>query len=88
MLMFVIDPSIFDENESFQTEVENMIEYLYSSTPTQENHKVMLPGEPETDTLSSREITGIPINENSWEALLRSAKDCGISNSQIQELLA
>ena len=88
MLMFVIDPSIFDENESFQTEVENMVEYLYSATPTQENSNVMLPGEPEINTLSSREIRGIPINENSWEALKQAAKDCGISDNEIQELLA
>ena len=47
---------------------------------------VLIPGDPERANTSKREIEGIPIDENSWELVVNTAKSVGLTSNQISNL--
>ncbi len=87
MLTLIINPSIFGEKETFEEEVQNMIDYLKSTKTKNHNREVLVAGEPELDELATRSKTGISIDENSWEAIIKAAKDSGLSDKTITSIL-
>jgi len=86
MFMLVLDPAAFGGLEKFQHEVDAMVDYLHSTTPARDVDKVRVPGEPERESMSRRLAEGIPIDENTWAGVVKSAETVGLSASQISEL--
>ncbi len=86
MLMFVLDPAAFGGVDRFQDEVSAMTDYLHSTTPAKGFDRVRVPGEPEIESLAARTATGVPIDENSWAGILRSAASAGLADADIRRL--
>jgi LDH2 family malate/lactate/ureidoglycolate dehydrogenase len=84
--MLVLDPAAFGGLEKFQHEVDAMVDYLHTTTPARDLDKVRVPGEPERESMSRRLAEGIPIDENTWAGVVKSAETVGLSASQISEL--
>jgi uncharacterized oxidoreductase len=81
MLMFIIDPDIFGGLSRFQKEVEDMSAWLRESAPSADNDRVRLPGDPERETMAERQSNGIPIDEQSWQAICGAAEKAGLPAS-------
>ncbi len=86
MLMFVLDPGVFGGVEAFQSEVREMVSYLKSAAPAPGFDRVRVPGEPELESAAARRADGIPIDDNSWQELLKAAAAAGLPEKRISEL--
>ena len=58
--------------------IEELRDYVKSSKPAEGFDEVMLPGEPESRTAHGRKQSGIPLDEATWEAILKSAQSLGV----------
>jgi uncharacterized oxidoreductase len=83
MLMMVLDPSAFGGLDSFQQEVTAMVDYLHSTTPAEGVDQVRVPGDPEREFVAARSADGIPIDENSWNGILKAAEVAGVGAAEI-----
>lgn len=85
MLMFVLDPDAFGGREAFQREVLAMVDYAKSAAPAEGFDRVRIPGEPEIEAMAERSANGIPIDDNSWQALLDAARQAGMGEDEIRD---
>ena len=83
MFMLVLDPAAFGGVEAFQSETDAMIDYLHSASPAKGSTGVKVPGEPERETMKNRLDAGIPIDEVSWNALLKAATSAGMQSDRL-----
>ncbi len=88
MLVFVLDPKATGNASGFDAEVNAMVGYLEDTAPAAGHDKVRLPGEPERESRAKRLQQGIPIDASSWQSILNAAAEAGVSNEEIQKLMA
>ena len=84
MLMFVLDPHAFGGHESFQREVLAMVDYVKGAAPRNGFDRVRIPGEPEKEAMAKRSANGIPIDDNTWQAVLDAARQAGMDAGAIR----
>ena len=84
MFMCVVDPAAFGGLEKFQSEVDAMVDYLYSTTPAKGVDKVRVPGDPERESMAQRLAEGIPIDPSSWQSVMDAASQAGMSAEAIE----
>ena len=87
MLMLVMDPDLFGGGNAFADEVAGMVDYIHSTTPAVGVARVMVPGEPEIASAQTRGNDGIPIDDNTWAGIIKSAQLAGLSDADIQALV-
>lgn len=87
MFMCVLDPQAFGGLEKFQHEVDAMVAYLHSTTPAKGFDKVRVPGDPERESMAERQVSGIPIDDTSWEGVLKAAQSAGMSEAAIADII-
>ena len=63
-----------------------MIDYIYASTPADGVDRVRLPGDPEKESTAYRKRHGVEIDPNSWESVLNSAENAGLSRDEVASL--
>jgi uncharacterized oxidoreductase len=83
MLMFVLDPAVFGNTEAFHDEVEAMVAFLHSTAAADGVDRVRVPGEPEIESTSERMEGGIPVDDNTWAAINKSAEIAGMTTEEI-----
>ena len=83
MFMVVVDPSAFGGLDSFQTEMEAMIDYLHSTEPAVGVDQVRIPGEPELESMAKRGSDGIPLSDGAINELSSAALAAGLEESEI-----
>jgi uncharacterized oxidoreductase len=86
MLMFVIDPAAFGNRDAFQKEVAAMVACLHATPPARGFDKVRVPGDPERESMAARERDGIPIDANSWAAIVDAAREAGLADGEVAAL--
>jgi len=77
-LMVALDPSAFTEREVFLREAEEFIREVKSSRKAEGVQEILLPGEPEFRKRERYLREGIPLAEEIWGDLRRTAKELGI----------
>ena len=79
MLTFIIDPAKLVDIEWMKQEIDALTDYVLDS-PIVDDAKgpVMIAGTPERQALAQRQQEGIPIDENSWQALQETARAVGL----------
>ncbi len=83
MFMCVVDPAAFGGLEKFQQEARAMVDYLHSTTPAKGHDKVRVPGDPERESMSRRLAEGIPIDDTTWQAVVKAALAAGVPANAI-----
>lgn len=84
MLTFVVDPGRLVENDWMCSEIDALLRYVKDSPPSVAGEQVMVAGDPERKKHAARSKDGILIDEVTWEEILRTAEDVGISRSSLQ----
>ncbi|MBI5483152.1 MAG: malate/lactate/ureidoglycolate dehydrogenase [Deltaproteobacteria bacterium] len=84
MLTFVVDPGRLVENNWMRSEIDALLRYVKDSPPSVAGEPVMVAGDPERKKHAARYKDGIPIDEVTWEEILRTADEVGISRSSLQ----
>ncbi|MEM7020293.1 MAG: malate/lactate/ureidoglycolate dehydrogenase [Pseudomonadota bacterium] len=87
MLTVIIDPDALGNRDIFESEMQAVIDYMHSTTPAAGFDSVMVPGEPERKTMAERERDGIPVDDNTWEQLLQTARMTGMNDEDIEKII-
>ena len=64
------------------------MEFLKSSRPTEPSGVVLIPGEKERQVMAERLKGGVPLPKEAWKDILNAARNSGVMQSKIAELLA
>jgi uncharacterized oxidoreductase len=84
MLTFVVDPGRLVDHDWMQYEIDAMIRHVKDSPPSTPGSPVMVAGDPERLKYAERSSAGIPLDDMTWEGIVRAAEDAGISRSTLQ----
>ncbi len=79
MLTFIVDPARLVDVDWMKREIDALTDYvLSSSTVAAAKAPVMIAGTPERLAMAQRQQTGIPIDANSWQELMDTARAVGL----------
>ena len=78
MLSIYLQPGSFGAKE-FEKSVRDYAAYVKASRPAEAEGEVLLPGEPEARNRAERLARGIPLQPETWAALVETAKSLGVT---------
>jgi hydroxycarboxylate dehydrogenase B len=84
MLAIYIDPKVVDPANFFDGEMARYIAYLKDTKPAAGVEAVLIPGEPEAKMRAERSKNGVPLPDDTWAAIVHTARDVGVSEVSIQ----
>jgi uncharacterized oxidoreductase len=84
MLAIYIDPKVVDPANFFDGETARYIAYLKDTKPAAGVEAVLIPGEPEAKMRAERSKNGVPLPDDTWAAIVNTARDVGVSEVSIQ----
>lgn len=83
MLVFVVRPEVLGDIQDFHDEVAAMVDYMHSTPPAAGVDRVLIAGEPERITLAERADHGIPVDDNTWSAIIDAAQSVGVTDGLV-----
>ncbi len=78
-LCLAIKIESFIDLDEYKKEVQLLIDWVKSSATMPGVERIYLPGEIEQERKAQREVEGIPIEETTWERILNTANEVGVS---------
>jgi uncharacterized oxidoreductase len=85
MLSFYVDPRVVDPEALFSEDVARYVAYFKSAKPATPGGEVLIPGEPEQRMRAKREKDGVPLPDDTWAAILATAREVGVDENRIQQ---
>jgi hydroxycarboxylate dehydrogenase B len=86
MLTIVLDPRQLGTAAAFEREARLFLDWLRKSRPAPGFDRVRIAGEPEREMRERRTRDGIPVDEATWEEILRAADQVKLARSRVQAL--
>ena len=84
MLSFYVDPKVLDPAGFFPADVARYVDFVKSSRPTIEGGEILVPGEQESRTRLTRLADGVPLPDDTWAAIVETARSVGLDERRIQ----
>jgi hydroxycarboxylate dehydrogenase B len=84
MFAVYVDPKVVDPANFFDGEMTRYLDYFKNTKPASGIDSVLIPGDVETKTRSERTKNGIPLPDDTWAAIVNTARDVGVSEAGIQ----
>ena len=88
MLAFYVDPKVVDTSHVFDAEVSRYVDFIRATKPVAGVDQVLIPGDPERKTRADRTQNGIPLPDDTWAAIVNTAREVGVSEVSIQSATA
>ena len=88
MLAIYIDPKVVDPANFFDGEMARYIAYFKDTKPAVGLDAVLIPGEPEAKMRAERTKNGVPLPDDTWAAIVNTAREVGVSEVSIQRVTA
>jgi uncharacterized oxidoreductase len=88
MFAIYVDPKRIDPSNFFDGEVTRYIEYFKASKPAAGVDEVLIPGDPETRMRAERTANGVPLPDDTWSAIVKTAREVGVSERAVQTATA
>jgi uncharacterized oxidoreductase len=88
MLAFYIDPKVVDPAHFFDGEVTRYTDFIRATKPVAGVDKVLVPGDIERMTRAERTKNGVPLPDDTWAAIVNTAREVGVSEASIQRATA
>jgi uncharacterized oxidoreductase len=85
MLSFYVDPKVFDAEGFFPTDIARYVSFVKGSKPAIPGVEILVPGEPETRTRAKRLAEGVPLPDDTWAAIVETARSVGLDERRIQQ---
>ncbi|MBS0537706.1 MAG: malate/lactate/ureidoglycolate dehydrogenase [Proteobacteria bacterium] len=85
MLSFYIDPKVLDPAGFFPKDVAKYVEFVKSSRPSTPGVEILVPGEQESRTRAKRLAEGVPLPDDTWAAIVETARGVGLDERRIQQ---
>jgi uncharacterized oxidoreductase len=87
MLSFYVDQRQLDTDGFFPADMARYLDFVKSAKPAEPGGEVLLPGEPEARTKAERLAKGVPLTDDTWAAIVDTARKVGLDERQIQGAL-
>ena len=87
MLSIYMSPAAFGSNGDFAAELRRYVDFFKSSRPDHEGGEVLTPGEPELRYRTKRLKDGVPLEDETWEALRSTASGAGLEDTWVAGLV-
>lgn len=87
MLSIIMNPAAFDNPASVQERAQGFNQSIRAKQPAKGRNKVLLPGDPENLSRTTRAADGVPVDEETIRQIMEIAKVFGVDGSDIAELL-
>jgi LDH2 family malate/lactate/ureidoglycolate dehydrogenase len=81
LVLVALDPAARSEPAAFLAEVDAVAAAILAVEPAPGFDRVRLPGEPEAETEARRRAEGIPLDDATWQDLVRAAAGLGVEVS-------
>jgi uncharacterized oxidoreductase len=88
MFAIYIDPKVVDPENFFDGEISRYVSYFKDTKPAAGVDAVLIPGEPEARMRLDRTSNGVPLPDDTWAAIVNTARDVGVSEASIQRAVA
>ena len=85
MLSFYVDPKVLDPAGFFPTDIARYVDFVKSSKPASAGGEILLPGEPEVRMRTKRLAEGVPLPDDTWAAIVETARSVGLDERRIQQ---
>jgi uncharacterized oxidoreductase len=85
MFAVYVDPKVVDTANFFDGEISRYISYFKATKPVAGVDEVLIPGEPEAKMRADRSKNGVPLPDDTWAAIVNTARDVGVSEVSIQK---
>jgi LDH2 family malate/lactate/ureidoglycolate dehydrogenase len=72
-----LDPKVFRPDGGFEADVDQLIEQLHATAPSDPQAPVLVPGDPEAATRAERMREGVPLPETLVEKIRGVCERCG-----------
>ena len=86
MFSFYVDPAKIDPQNVLPAELSRFLSFVKGTKPIDPAAPVLLPGEPEARKRAERIANGVPLTDDTFNALIATAREVGISDQAIREL--
>jgi uncharacterized oxidoreductase len=88
MLSFYLDPAVFDPRGFFPQDIARYVDFVKSARPVAAGGEILLPGEAEARSRASRLAEGVPLPDDTWAAIVETARSVGLDERRIQQATA
>ena len=87
MLSVYMQPDFFESPDAIAAEVRQYVAYFRSARPAEAEGEVLAPGDPERRLRAQREAEGLPLPDETWQAILDATRETGLEEARIQAIL-
>src|SRR5947199_7751085 len=84
MFAVYVDPKVVDPGNFFDGEISRYVTYFKDTKPAAGVDAVLIPGEPEARMRAERTKNGVPLPDDTWAAIVNTAREVGVSEASIQ----
>jgi len=84
MLSFYVDPKVVDTTNFFDGEITRYVDFIRATRPVAGVDSVLVPGDPERRTRAERTKNGVPLPDDTWAAIVNTAREVGVGEASIQ----
>jgi uncharacterized oxidoreductase len=88
MFSIYVDPRRVDAENFFDGEISRYVAYFKDTKPAAGVDAVLIPGEPEAAMRAERSKNGVPLPDDTWAAIVNTAREVGVSEVSIQRATA
>jgi uncharacterized oxidoreductase len=88
MFAIYVDPKVVDTANFFDGEVSRYIEFIRATKPVAGVDSVLIPGDPERKMRAERTQNGVPLPDDTWAAIVNTAREVGVSEVSIQRAVS
>jgi uncharacterized oxidoreductase len=88
MLAFYIDPKVVDPANFFDGEITRYTDFIRATKPIAGVDQVLVPGDTERRMRAERTATGVPLPDDTWAAIVNTAREVGVGEESIQRATA
>src|SRR3569833_2373912 len=88
MFAVYIDPKVVDPAHFFDGEVSRYTDFIRATKPVAGGDQVLVPGDTERMTRAERTRNGVPLPDDTWAAIVNTAREVGVSEASIQRATA
>src|SRR4029078_1889528 len=86
MLAFYIDPKVVDTANFFDGEIARYTDFIRATKPISGRDQVLVPADPERRPRAERTANGVPLPDDTWAAIVNTAREVGVSEVSIQRV--
>jgi hydroxycarboxylate dehydrogenase B len=88
MFAVYVDPKVVDTSNFFDGEISRYVDFIRATKPVAGVDAVLIPGDPERKMRADRTKNGVPLPDDTWAAIVNTAREVGVSEVSIQRAVS